>query len=73
MDKIIEKAVSKIYDQIAETGVVSENQLYFLMYCDKKQKKDGTEVIKVYGKEILDLVDKIFPTIKWEEEDLNEL
>ena len=64
MDKPIEKAISKIYEQISETGEVSENQLLFIMYYEKKQKKDNTELFKVYGKEILNFIDKLFPEIK---------
>ena len=54
----LERAVTKIYEQIAETGQVTDNQLILIALYEKKNKtspigeilKDGTKVINTIDK-----------------------
>ena len=39
-----QKAIAKVYEKIAETGMVTQNQLYFLSLFMKK-KNDPTELL----------------------------
>lgn len=39
-----EKAITKVYEKIAETGMVTQNQLYFLSLF-MKRKNDPTELL----------------------------
>lgn len=39
-----QKAIAKVYEKIAETGMVTQNQLYFLSLF-MKRKNDPTELL----------------------------
>ncbi len=39
-----QKAIAKVYEKIAETGMVTQNQLYFLSLL-MKRKNDPTELL----------------------------
>lgn len=59
----MENAISKVYEQIAQTGQVSKNQLLFIKMYEKKNSKQLNimdELIK-YGNKLSLIIDKIFP------------
>lgn len=61
----MDKAVAKIWEQIAETGVVTNNQLSVLaIYERKKQppKPNTIDQVFKYGNQAIILIDKVFPS-----------
>lgn len=61
MKSAIDTAIEKIYANIAENGVVTDNQLALIMIYEKKnkpKKKDVFNEVLGYGKKIIDVINQ---------------
>ena len=61
MKSAIDTAIEKIYENIAENGVVTDNQLALIMIYEKKnkpKKKDIFNEVLGYGKKIIDVINQ---------------
>ena len=61
MKSAIDTAIEKIYENIAENGVVTDNQLALIMIYEKKnkpKKKDVFNEVLGYGKKIIDVINQ---------------
>lgn len=60
-NEALEKAVTKVYEQIASNGSVTDNQLAFILLYEKKiskPKKDTFEQLLGYGNKIVNIINK---------------
>ena len=55
----LEKAVTKIYEQIAETGQVTDNQLILIAMYERKSKPSAISDILKDGTKVIATIDKI--------------
>lgn len=60
-DKALAKAVSKIYEQLSETGEITKEQFMIIQMYEKKRQKTLLQILVDYGNEIKKIVDEIFP------------
>lgn len=59
MSNALEKAVEKIYNQIAETGKIDDNQMALIIMYEKqnkKPKKDTFNQLTSYANKIIKIV-----------------
>ena len=59
MSNALDKAVEKIYDQIAETGRIDDNQMALIIMYEKKNKKpkkDTFSQLTNYANKIIKIV-----------------
>lgn len=57
----LDTAIEKIYSTIAESGFVTDNQLFLIMLYENRNKpkrKDAFEEILGYGKKIVNIINK---------------
>ena len=61
----LEKAMSKIYEQISENGMVTDNQLAFIMLYENKiknkNKKSDVDKLFDFGNKAINFLNKNFP------------
>ena len=61
----MENAIKKIYEQIAETGIVTDNQLALIMLYESKikNKSKKTDIDKLFefGNKAINFLNKNFP------------
>lgn len=61
----LEKAMLKIYEQISENGIVTDNQLAFIMLYENKvknkNKKSDVDKLFDFGNKAINFLNKNFP------------
>jgi hypothetical protein len=64
MNGALEKAVTKIYEQIAETGKVTDNQLILIALYEKRNKPSPISDVLKDGTKVISTIDKIMGGVK---------
>lgn len=59
MNNALEKAVEKIYDKIAATGEITDNQLFLIALYERKSKSNQLDEIIKGGVKVIGTIDKI--------------
>ena len=59
MNNALEKAVEKIYDKIATTGEITDNQLFLIALYERKSKPNQLDEIIKSGVKVIGTIDKI--------------
>ena len=59
MNNALEKAVEKIYDKIATTGEITDNQLFLIALYERKSKPNQLDEILKSGVKVIGTIDKI--------------
>ena len=59
MNNALEKAVEKIYDKIATTGEITDNQLFLIALYERKSKPNQLDEILKGGTKVIGTIDKI--------------
>ena len=59
MSNALEKAVEKIYDKIATTGEITDNQLFLIALYERKSKPNQLDEIIKSGVKVIGTIDKI--------------
>lgn len=59
MSNALEKAVEKIYDKIATTGEITDNQLFLIALYERKNKPNQLDEIIKGGVKVIGTIDKI--------------
>ena len=57
----MENAIKKIYEQIEETGIVTDNQLTLIMLYENKNKKTDIDKLFEFGNKAINFLNKNFP------------
>ena len=55
----LENAVQKIYEKIAEDGIITDNQLFLILLYEKKNKPNQLDEILKNGIKVVGTIDKI--------------
>lgn len=59
MNNALEKAVEKIYETIAATGEITDNQLFLIALYERKSKPNQLDEILKGGVKVIGTIDKI--------------
>ena len=59
MNNALENAVQKIYEKIAEDGIITDNQLFLILLYEKKNKPNQLDEILKNGIKVVGTIDKI--------------
>ena len=59
MNNALEKAVEKIYDKIATTGEITDNQMFLIALDERKSKPNQLDEIIKGGVKVIGTIDKI--------------
>ena len=59
MSNALEKAVEKIYDKIATTGEITDNQLFLIALYERQSKPNQLDEILKGGVKVIGTIDKI--------------
>ena len=55
----LENALKKVYEEIANTGVITSNQIFFIAFAENKMKESGVDNFLIGTTKVINTVDKI--------------